>query len=190
MALNVQVNSNGITAADNNALHRPPPTVQDQDFRISNSDRDEREIWQTNLAINNNSNSSNSNSNCIMQGQSSPWATNNVGSVGGGGGGGGNVPTNSNVNTNMPPSLLNINIEPPCMSPPRDGRMNNVDNYRNGSNSSGNRDDKRRRRDSEGRRISRFDNNDRSRGRNDNNNQSSRSGGNRNSNNNRNRRRI
>lgn len=186
MALNVQVNTNGVSsnsnATDINNLHRS--SVQDQDFRVINGgDRDERDVWQTNLAINSNSNGSNSNSNSIMQGgQPSPWAAtnNNVGPVGSSSSsGGGGIPINTN--TNMPPSLFDINIEPPDMSPPR------VDNYRNNGNN--NRDEKRRRRDSEGRRISRFDNNDRTRGRNDIN-QSSRSGGNRNSNNNRNRRRI
>lgn len=52
---------------------------------------------------------------------------------------------NSNSNMNMPPSLLNININPPNMG----------SNFRNQSR--GEESQKGRRRDSEGRRISRFD---------------------------------
>lgn len=156
MALNVLVNSNGKTERS-----------MDQDFRIGNGDRDDREVWQTNP------NNNNSNSNNSMQQQPSPWATapNNCG---------GTVNNNnSNSNSNvLPPSLLNINIVPPNMSPDRQrgGTRDNYDNYQNQNSTGPGREEKRRRRDSEGRRISRFDNNERSRDRQPTTNSSSRSG--------------
>lgn len=130
MALNVQVDTNGI---------------QDQDFRnnainINNGDRDDRDLWQNNQP----------NSNKQWGGSTiaaNPFSVNLNNNVGGG------------IVNNKPPSLLNISIEPPDMSPPdsnwgANGRSRG-DNFGNR-----NRDDKGRRRDSDGRRISRFDNNE------------------------------
>lgn len=61
-------------------------------------------------------------------------------------------------NNSKPPSLLNISIQPPDMSPTNNKWDSNTrartDNFKSRS-----RDDKNRRRDSDGRRISRFDSN-------------------------------
>lgn len=78
--------------------------------------------------------------------QNNPWAGNN----------GSSFMANNNSNNNMPPSLLNITIQPPDMSPTDNSNGNSWDR-RSGDNSR-NRDDRSRRRDGDGRRGSRFDN--------------------------------
>lgn len=133
MALNVHVDTNG-----------PPDRPKDQDYRNpinsnGNTDRDERGIWQ-------------SNNGPMLNNQ---WA-------GGGGVGQSNNPFSGNNHNNKPPSLLNISIEPPDMSPGNNAKWGGDSNNRSrpDTNRSRSRDDKGRRRDSEGRRISRFDNNE------------------------------
>lgn len=90
--------------------------------------------------------------------QNNPWSGNN--------GGGG-------FNNNMPPSLLNITIQPPDMSPTDKSNGSSWD--RRTGDSSRNRDDRNRRRDGDRRRGSRFDNGSESRRRTSGNEGSSRS---------------
>ncbi len=90
---------------------------------------------------------------------SNPWASNG---------------SSFNNNSNMPPSLLNITIQPPDMSPTDNSNGNNWDR-RSGDNSRS-RDDRSRRRDGDSRRGgSRFDNGSESRRRPSGNESSSRS---------------
>lgn len=79
--------------------------------------------------------------------QNNPWAGN-----------GSFMANNSNSINNMPPSLLNITIQPPDMSPTDNSNGNSWDRR-----DDRNRDDRNRRRDGDGRRGSRFDNGNESR---------------------------
>lgn len=93
--------------------------------------------------------------------QNNPWGGNNGSSF-------------NSSNNNMPPSLLNITIQPPDMSPTDNSNGNSWD--RRTGDSSRNRDDRSRRRDGDGRRgSSRFDNGNESRRRTSGNEGSSRS---------------
>lgn len=110
----------------------PEPDLSDKDYNRNSNGNSDRDIWQSN--------------------QNNPWAGNNNGS---------SFMANNN-NNNMPPSLLNITIQPPDMSPTDNSNGSSWDR-RAGDNSFRNRDDKSRRRDSDGRRGSRFDNGNESR---------------------------
>lgn len=82
--------------------------------------------------------------------QNNPWSNN-----------GSSFMANNNSNNNMPPSLLNITIQPPDMSPTDNSNGSSWD--RRAGDSGRNRDDRSRRRDGDGRRGSRFDNGNESR---------------------------
>lgn len=129
----------------------PEPDISDKDFNRNSNGNGDREIWQSN------------------QNNINPWAVNNGQSFMG---------NNNNANSNnMPPSLLNITIQPPDMSPTDNANGNNWDRRGGDSGNFRNRDDKSRRRDGDGRRPSRFDNGNENRRRSSGNEGSSRSGG-------------
>lgn len=126
------------------ALNVLPEPIADKDYKRNANGNNDRDIWQSN--------------------QNNPWGGNN----------GSSFMANSNSNNNMPPSLLNITIQPPDMSPTDNSNGNSWD--RRSGESSRNRDDRSRRRDGDGgRRGSRFDNGNESRRRTSGNEGSSRS---------------